>query len=378
MELLNNTLALAMQLIAKPSLTPDDQGCQQILAERLEPLGFNVEHLRYENVDNLWAQRGNSAPLVVLLGHTDVVPPGPLENWTSDPFSPTVRDGKLFGRGAADMKSSVAAFIIALEQFITDHPHHPGSIGILITSDEEGPSINGTRKVIELLQQRKQHIDYCIVGEASSEKQLGDTIKVGRRGSLSGELTIYGKQGHVAYPARADNPIHRAFPALLELSTHVWDHGNEHFTPTSLQMSNIHAGYGANNVIPGELQLTFNFRYAPVVTVEQLKQQAEHILQRHQLRYELQWIEGGLPFYTRPGTLTNAAITALQHVCQITPTLSTTGGTSDGRFLAPTGTEVVEIGPINQSIHQINEHITLAELANLPLIYKELIKTLLL
>jgi succinyl-diaminopimelate desuccinylase len=371
------TLQLAMDLIARPSLTPDDAGCQDLMIARLEALGFEVQRLRFGEVDNFWARRGTAKPLVVFAGHTDVVPTGPREQWHSEPFVPEVRDGYLYGRGAADMKGSLAAFIVAIESFLQQHPKHQGSIGLLITADEEGPSINGTAKVVEWLTARGERIDYCIVGEPSSTEQLGDVIKNGRRGSFNGKLVIHGKQGHVAYPDKALNPIHVAAPALTELVQTQWDQGNEYFPPTGFQISNIHAGTGAENVIPGDLELLINFRYSTELTEPQIRARVEQILNKHGLRYTLAWKPPGLPFLTPAGTLVNAARTAIKTECGIDTQLSTSGGTSDGRFIAPTGAEVVELGPLNATIHQINECVAVADLERLTRVYARTLVNLL-
>ena len=371
------TLKLSSALIAKPSVTPDDQGCQQLLAARLEPLGFVIEHLRFGDVDNLWARRGSSKPLFVFAGHTDVVPPGPLHEWESPPFDPVIREGYLYGRGAADMKGSIAAMVTACERFIAQHPDHNGSIAFLITSDEEGPSVNGTVKVIEVLQARDEHIDWCLVGEPSCKDRIGDTIKNGRRGSLNGILEIRGKQGHVAYPQLADNPIHRAAPALAELCTVEWDAGNEFFPPTSFQISNIKAGSGTENVIPGSLQVMFNLRFSTESTTTSIRTRVEEILTRHGLDYEIAWKVSGEPFLTPAGELVDAARAAIKSTVGIETHLSTSGGTSDGRFIAPTGAQVVELGPLNDTIHKINECVNAEELDKLSLIYEKILKQLL-
>jgi succinyl-diaminopimelate desuccinylase len=371
------TLDLSRALIERPSVTPDDHGCQQLLAERLQAIGFRIEQLRFADVDNLWARRGDATPLFVFAGHTDVVPPGPLGDWDSPPFEPVIREGLLYGRGAADMKSSIAAMVTACERFVADHPDHAGSIAFLITSDEEGPSINGTVKVIEALQARGEQIDCCLVGEPSSKTHTGDTIKNGRRGSLNGILKIRGQQGHVAYPQLADNPIHKAAPALAELSSVEWDQGNEFFPPTTLQISNIRAGSGTENVIPGVLDILFNLRFSTESTAESIKSRVEDILTRHGLDYTLTWKLSGKPFLTAAGDLVDAARTAIQAVAGIDTELSTSGGTSDGRFIAPTGAQVLELGPVNATIHQINECVNVAELDTLSAIYEEILKQLL-
>ena len=365
----DKTLELAKQLITRPSLTPKDEGCQELMIERLKPLGFEVHRLRFGDVDNFWARRGTTKPLVVFAGHTDVVPTGPQEEWTSDPFTPVVRDGFLYGRGAADMKGSLAAFITAIEDFVAQHSNHKGSIGLLITSDEEGPSVNGTVKVVEWLAARGEKIDCCLVGEPSCVKTLGDTLKNGRRGSLNGALTVHGKQGHIAYPHLVRNPIHLAAPALAELAGIEWDRGNEFFPPTSFQISNINAGTGADNVVPGHLEIKFNFRYSTAVTDNGLRERVEEVLKRHGLQYDLAWTLSGLPFLTRPGTLVDALRQAIRAEFGIETTLATSGGTSDGRFIAPTGSQVVELGPVNATIHQIDECVRVEDLASLSRIY---------
>ena len=373
----DKTLELAKQLIARPSHTPRDEGCQELMIERLKPLGFEVHRLRFGDVDNFWARRGTTKPLVVFAGHTDVVPTGPLNEWTSDPFAPTVRDGFLYGRGAADMKGSLAAFITAIEDFVGQHPNHKGSIGLLITSDEEGPSVNGTVQVVEWLAARGEKIDCCLVGEPSCVKTLGDTIKNGRRGSLNGALTVHGKQGHIAYPHLVRNPIHLVAAALTELTGIEWDRGNEFFPPTSFQVSNIHAGTGADNVVPGRLEIKFNFRYSTAVTDDVLKVRVEEVLKRHGLQYELVWTLSGLPFLTQPGTLVDALRAAIRAELGIDTTLSTSGGTSDGRFIAPTGSQVVELGPVNATIHQIDECVRVEDLTSLSRIYTRTLAQLL-
>ncbi len=372
------TLDLTQELIGRASVTPCDGGCQELLALRLARAGFEVEPLRFGNVDNLWARRGRAAgPLLCFAGHTDVVTTGPLEEWHSDPFKPTIRDGRLFGRGAADMKSGLAAMITATEDFVEAHPAHHGALAFLITSDEEGPSVDGTRRVIELLRERGERIDWCIVGEPSSESRIGDTIKIGRRGSLSGRLTVHGVQGHIAYPQLADNPVHRFAPALAELASREWDRGNEHFQPTSFQISNLTAGTGAPNVIPGELKARFNLRYSPVQTLEALKRTVEQILERHRVRYTLEWYLSGEPFYTAPGALSGAVSAAVREVTGVAPTFSTGGGTSDGRFIAPTGAQVVELGVVNDSIHKVNESVRIADIEALRTMYFSALRNLL-
>jgi succinyl-diaminopimelate desuccinylase len=371
------TLELSRALIERPSVTPDDKGCQQLLAERLEKIGFVIESLRFGDVDNLWARRGTTAPLFAFAGHTDVVPTGPLTDWITHPFKPEVRDGYLFGRGAADMKSSIAAMVTACERFVAGHSDHTGPIAFLITSDEEGPSVDGTIKVVEHLEARNEKIKWCLVGEPSSKDQTGDIIKNGRRGSLCGVLTIQGRQGHVAYPHLADNPIHRAAPALHELASIEWDSGNEFFPPTTFQISNIMAGTGAENVIPGSLEALFNLRFSTESTAESLKSQVTAVLDRHGLDYNIQWRLSGQPFLTPAGELVEAARKAIHSTVGINTGLSTSGGTSDGRFIAPTGAQVVELGPVNATIHQTNECVNIAELDKLSTIYEEILKHLL-
>ena len=364
------TFELARELISRVSITPNDGGCQALLAQRLARLGFTIEHLRYGDVDNLWARRGSTKPLVCFAGHTDVVPTGPLDQWHSDPFQPTVRDGVLYGRGAADMKSSIAAFVTAIEGFLAQHPDHPGSIALLITSDEEGVAVNGTVKVVEALRARGETMDYCIIGEPSSVAVLGDTMKNGRRGSLSGDLLVRGVQGHIAYPHLSRNPIHQFAPALAELSAARWDDGNEYFPPTTWQVSNITAGTGATNVIPGELRVLFNFRFSTASSDESLKSRVHEVLDRHGLDYGVTWWLSGRPFLTPKGKLVESLSRAVKNVTGRTPELSTSGGTSDGRFIADVCREVVELGPINASIHKLDEHIVLADLDALSRIYQ--------
>lgn len=373
---MNPTLALARELIARPSITPDDAGCQDLIVERLRPLGFEFEFLRSNGVTNLWARRGKAEPLVCFAGHTDVVPTGPLDRWTSDPFVPTERDGKLYGRGAADMKTSIAAFVTAIEAFVAANPNHQGSIALLITSDEEGVASDGTVKVVEMLRERGEIIEFCIVGEPTSSAQLGDTVKNGRRGSLSGTLRVQGVQGHIAYPHLARNPIHEALPALTELASIEWCKGNEDFQPTSLQISNIHAGTGANNVIPGTLEVLFNFRFSTECTAEGLKQRVHAVLDKQGLQYELDWSLSGNPFLTPRATLVHAVSEAIQDVTGITPEVSTTGGTSDGRFIATICPQVIEFGPINQSIHKLDEHVAVADIEPLHRIYLRTLENL--
>jgi len=371
------TLALTRELIARRSLTPDDAGCQALLESRLVPLGFRCETLQSNGVTNLWARRGTRGPLVCLAGHTDVVPTGPLDAWHSDPFVPTMRDGYLYGRGAADMKGSLAAFVTAIERFLADHPEPQGSIAVLVTSDEEGPSVDGTVKVVERLAARGERIDYCVVGEPSSVDALGDMIKNGRRGTLSGTLIVKGVQGHIAYPHLARNPIHLAAPVLAELAQTVWDSGNEYFPPTSWQCSNIHAGTGATNVIPGTLEVMFNFRHTPDSTRESLVQRFEDIVRRHGVDCEIRWTGSGKPFLTRRGRLVDAATEAIRSVTGRVPELSCTGGTSDGRFIADICPEVVELGPVNATIHKLDERVLVSDLEPLADIYRGILERLL-
>ena len=363
------TLELSKELIARRSLTPDDAGCQEIMIERLEKLGFKIEKMRFGNVDNFWARRGTTAPLVCFAGHTDVVPTGPVEKWDSEPFTPTLRDGMLFGRGAADMKTSLAAFITAIEAFVGEHPAHAGSIALLITSDEEGVALDGTVKVVETLKGRHELMDYCIVGEPSCVSRLGDTIKNGRRGSLSGKLTVKGIQGHIAYPHLARNPIHLAAPAIAELANTQWDQGNEYFPPTTWQISNMHGGTGVSNVIPGMVEILFNFRFSTASTVDGLKSRVHGILDQHGLDYELSWELSGKPFLTPRGDLVDAISFAIQEVTGLKTELSTSGGTSDGRFIADICTQLVEFGPLNATIHKLNECVAAADIEPLKEIY---------
>lgn len=364
------TLELAKQLIAQVSITPDDADCQRILAERLRAIGFVIEAMPFGQTQNLWARRGNGAPLFCFAGHTDVVPSGNEAAWTSPPFVPTERDGRLYGRGAADMKSSIAAFVTACERFVAAHPNHAGSIALLITSDEEGDAHDGTVRVVEVLQQRGEFIDYCIVGEPTSTERLGDTVKNGRRGSLSGKLTVYGRQGHIAYPHLAVNPIHLAAPALAQLCTTQWDTGNAHFPPTGFQISNIRAGTGAGNVIPAQLEVQFNFRFSTESTDTALRAQTEAVLQQHGLNYDLVWSLSGQPFLTETGRLTDVVQQAVQRICGCRAQLSTSGGTSDGRFIKAIAGELVELGPSNASIHQVDENILLSDLPQLSALYE--------
>ena len=376
---MSDVLDLTCDLIARASVTTDDAGCQALIAGRLRSAGFACEHLRYGEVDNLWATHGSGeGPVLVLLGHTDVVPPGPREAWTSDPFAPEIRDGVLYGRGAADMKSGVAAFVVAVERFAAAHPDHPGTLALLLTSDEEGDAIDGVRRVAQTFRERGQRIDWCITGEPSSTARLGDLLRVGRRGSLSATLTIKGVQGHVAYPHKARNPIHLAAPALAELTARVWDGGYESFPPTSLQVSNIHAGTGANNVIPGELQVLFNLRYNPHWDAPKLEAEIAALLDRHGLEYALRWHRSGEPFYTPEGRLRAVAREVLGRFAGAPPEESTGGGTSDARFIAPLGAQCIEVGPVNASIHQVDEHVSVADLEALPDLYQQLLERLLL
>lgn len=373
----SETLDLSLQLLRQPSVTPVDHNCQNIMAERLANAGFNIEPMRFGDVDNLWARRGTTEPVFCFAGHTDVVPTGNLDDWKTQPFQPEIKDGKLYGRGSADMKTALAAMVVATERFVAKHPDHKGSIAYLITSDEEGPAINGTVKVIETLEARQEKLKWCLVGEPSSTHSLGDIVKNGRRGSLNAVLTIQGKQGHVAYPHLANNPIHQASAAINELCTTVWDHGNEYFPATSFQISNIHAGTGATNVIPGTLKVTFNFRYCTEVTAEQLQARVIEILNKHGLTFDIQWTLSGLPFLTPVGELVQATQHAIRHVCGIETELSTSGGTSDGRFIAPTGAQVLELGVLNATIHQVNEHVNVDDLEPLAHIYEEILVQLL-
>jgi succinyl-diaminopimelate desuccinylase len=371
------TLQLVHDLIARRSVTPDDGGCQSMLAARLAASGFTTETIASNGVTNAWMRRGTSTPVLVFAGHTDVVPTGPLEQWHSDPFTPTLRDAHLVGRGASDMKSSIAAFVVAAEEFIRAHPRHTGSIALLLTSDEEGPATDGTTTVIEALRARDEKIDYCIVGEPTSVDRLGDTIKNGRRGSLSGRLTVKGQQGHVAYPHLARNPVHMVAPALAELATTDWDRGDEFFPPTTFQVSNIHAGTGAGNVIPGACTVDFNFRFAPASTAASLQQRCEALLRQHRVDFEIEWTLGAAPFLTARGTLSSAISAAIEAVTGAPPELSTTGGTSDGRFIATFCPQVIEFGPPNATIHKINEQIAITDLEPLKDIYRGTLERLL-
>jgi succinyl-diaminopimelate desuccinylase len=371
------TLAFARELIARRSLTPDDAGCQDLIAARLRPLGFHCDTIVRNGVTNLWARRGSACPLVCFAGHTDVVPTGPLDQWHSDPFAPVERDGQLYGRGAADMKASLAAFVTAIEAFLAAHPAPSGSIALLVTSDEEGPSVDGTVRVVERLAAAGERIDYCVVGEPSSVSALGDMIKNGRRGTLSGTLTVRGVQGHIAYPHLARNPIHLAAPALAELAATRWDDGNEYFPPTTFQCSNIHAGTGATNVIPGALEVLFNFRYSTASTREALAGRLDAILRRHGLEFTIDWTGHGKPFLTARGRLVDVATASVEHALGRRPELSTTGGTSDGRFIADICGEIVELGPVNATIHKLNEHVAIADLEPLAAIYRGILERLL-
>jgi len=374
---MTDALELTRALIACPSVTPADAGCQALMTERLAASGFRIETLQFGSVTNLWARRGDVSPVLCFAGHTDVVPTGPLEEWRSDPFTPVVRDGNLYGRGAADMKSGLAAMVTATEEFVAAHPDHRGSIAFLITSDEEGPSVDGTKRVVEALKARGETIDWCIVGEPSSSQTVGDTIKIGRRGSLSGRLTVHGVQGHVAYPQLAENPVHTLAPALAELTARTWDAGDAFFQPTTFQISNLNAGTGAPNVIPGELKARFNLRYSPVQTVEVLKKTVEDILARHGVRHTIEWYVSGEPFYTPPGELSQAAVVAISAVTGAAPQLSTGGGTSDGRFIAPLGAQVVELGVTNATIHKVNECVRIEEIGLLHRMYRGVLERLL-
>ncbi|MBJ7550700.1 succinyl-diaminopimelate desuccinylase [Marinomonas ostreistagni] len=376
MTQLTPTLELALDLISRPSVTPEDAGCQDLMIERLEKIGFKIERMPFGDVKNFYAKRGSDGPNLCFAGHTDVVPTGPESEWKVSPFKPEIIDGVLFGRGAADMKGSLAAMVTAVENFVAEHPNHNGQISFLITSDEEGPFVDGTTRVVDALMAREEKVDWCIVGEPSSTKTLGDIIKNGRRGSFSGDLTIYGKQGHVAYPHLAVNPIHLASPALAEFASTKWDDGNDFFPPTSFQVSNIHAGTGATNVVPGKLNAQFNFRFSSELTFDDLKGKVTDILDKHELKYDVEWTYNGLPFLTKPGELVDAIVDAVQNTVDITPELSTSGGTSDGRFIAKMGTQVVELGPINATIHQINECVDAESLNQLSLIYQRILTNL--
>lgn len=374
---MSDTLDLTVELIRRPSVTPDDAGCMDLIAAKLEPYGFKTEWLNFADTRNIWLRRGESEPLLCFLGHTDVVPAGPSEDWNSPPFEPTIRDGQLYGRGAADMKSGIAAMTTALTRFVSRYPDHKGSVALLLTSDEEGAATNGVVKVIETLKNRDEKIDWCLIGEPSSFVSLGDVIRIGRRGSLCGVLRIFGVQGHVAYPDKAENPIHRFAPALSELTSEVWDQGNEYFPPTSFQISNIQAGTGAENVIPGRLEVLFNFRFSTALTEDQIKQRVHAILDKHGLRYELNWRLSGAPFLTPQPELIEATQKALETVLMRRASPDTGGGTSDGRFVAPTGAQVVELGPINGSIHKVNEHVRIEDIDKLSKVYEQVLVNLL-
>ena len=374
---MSDTISLVKDLISRQSVTPEDAGCQDTMIAQLEAIGFTIERLRFDDVDNFWARRGNTNPVFAFAGHTDVVPTGPIEDWQSHPFEPEERDGLLYGRGTADMKGSLAAMVTACERYILNHPDHNGSIAFLITSDEEGPSINGTVKVVEHLEARNEKITWCLVGEPSSAKQLGDVIKNGRRGSLNGYITVNGVQGHVAYPHLSDNPIHRFAPAMTELCAQEWDQGNEFFPPTTFQVSNINSGTGAENVIPGRLEAKFNFRFSTETNEATLKSTVHSVLDRHNVDYELNWRLSGNPFITPRGELVSAATEAIKEHVNIETELSTSGGTSDGRFIAPTGAQVLELGPLNATIHQVNECVSCNDLDNLSLIYESILDKLL-
>ncbi|MCP3849252.1 MAG: succinyl-diaminopimelate desuccinylase [Gammaproteobacteria bacterium] len=374
---LSTTVQLAKELIDIDSVTPEDKGCQELMIQRLEAIGFEIKRLRFGEVDNLWARRGTSKPLFVFAGHTDVVPSGPIDQWDTPPFETTIKEGILYGRGAADMKGSLASMVIACERFVENNPGHSGSIGFLITSDEEGPAIDGTIKVINYLQEKNEHIDMCLVGEPSCTNQLGDTIKNGRRGSLGAKLIVHGIQGHVAYPHLARNPIHQVAPALAELSTIEWDQGNEFFPPTSFQVSNINSGTGATNVIPGDVEVIFNFRFSTELSQEKISSKVEAILKSHELDYDLEWTLSGHPFLTSKGELVEAAKNSILKVTNLSTELSTAGGTSDGRFIAPTGSQVIELGPLNATIHKVNECVATQDLDDLSLIYEKILEQLL-
>lgn len=374
---MTETLALAQALIARRSLTPDDAGCQDILIERLGKLGFHIERMRFGNVDNFWARRGIDSPVVVFAGHTDVVPSGPEASWFSPPFEPTIRDGMLYGRGAADMKTSIAAFITSIESFVEDHPEHNGSIALLITSDEEGVAVDGTVRVVDALKARGETLDYCIVGEPTSNKLVGDMIKNGRRGSLNGTLIVQGVQGHIAYPHLVKNPIHMVAPAIAELAGTTWDKGNEYFPPTSWQISNMNGGTGATNVVPGTVEILFNFRFSTASTEQELKDRVHAILDKHHVKYDLQWELSGKPYITPKGHLVAAISHAIEQSYGITPELSTSGGTSDGRFIADICPQVIEFGPLNATIHKLNECVAVADIEPLKLTYQRTLENLL-
>ena len=371
---MNPTLELTFDLLRRPSVSPEDCGCLDVIGARLAAAGFRNERIDFGPVANLWSVRGDEGPLLCFAGHTDVVPTGPREDWATDPFEPVVRDGVLYGRGAADMKSGLAAMVTATERYVARHPDHAGRIAFLLTSDEEGPSVDGTRRVVEVLRERGQAIDWCVVGEPASAERFGDTIKIGRRGSLSGRLTVHGVQGHIAYPQLADNPVHGFAPALAELVARHWDAGNEYFQPTTFQVSNIAAGTGAPNVIPGELKVRFNLRFSTEQTVDSLQRAVLGILDRHRVKYTLEWFVSGLPFLTRPGFLTEVASQAVEGVTGLRPVFSTSGGTSDGRFISPMGAEVVEVGVPNGTIHKVNECVRLDDVASLTTVYERILE----
>ncbi len=371
------TLALAMDLVSRPSVTPLDHGCQELMLARLEACGFSVERLKFDDVDNFWAVHGSDGPIFCFAGHTDVVPTGPVEQWTNLPFTPVIKDGLLFARGSADMKGSLAAMVVAAEQFVAEYPEHPGRLAFLITSDEEGIAINGTMRVVQWLEEHHIIPQWCLVGEPSSSEKCGDTIKNGRRGSLGCSMTIKGLQGHVAYPHLASNPIHLANPAINELINEVWDKGNQYFPPTSFQISNVSSGTGATNVIPGDIKMIFNFRFSTEVTEVQLRQRVEDILDKHGLNYSMEWRLSGDPFLTATGLLVDVATQCIEEVTGLKTLLSTAGGTSDGRFIAPMGTEVVELGPLNSSIHRVDEHVSIDDLEKLTKIYQKIVSQLL-
>ena len=370
------TIALAQDLMGRASVTPEDKGCQELMIARLEAIGFKVERMRFGAVDNFWARRGTQKPVLAFAGHTDVVPTGPVEEWHTPPFEPTLKDGFLYGRGAADMKGSLASWVVALEQFIALHPNHHGSLALLITSDEEGPFVDGTTRVIDVLEARNEKIDWCIVGEPSSTNTLGDVIKNGRRGSLTAAITAKGIQGHVAYPHLVNNPIHKVVPALAELAATKWDDGNEFFPPTSFQIANINGGTGASNVVPGHVEVMCNFRYSTELTADALTAKVEAILDRHEVDYDINWTYNGLPFLTASGALVDACLEAIKTTTGTISQLSTAGGTSDGRFIAPTGAQVVELGPCNATIHKLNECVKVSDLEQLTLVYQAVLSRL--
>ncbi len=374
---LSPAIALTAELIRRPSVSPEDKGCLDVIGERLARVKFNNERIDFPPVANLWAKHGSGHPVLCFAGHTDVVPSGPREEWQTDPFEPVIRDGTMYGRGAADMKSGLAAMTIAAERFIANHPDHKGTLAFLLTSDEEGPSVDGTRRVMQVLESRPEKIDWCVVGEPSSGDKLGDTVKIGRRGSLSGKLTVHGVQGHVAYPHLAENPVHLLAPALAELASREWDKGNAYFQPTTFQISNLSAGTGAPNVIPGELKARFNIRFSTEQSVEKIQATITEILDRHKVNYTLEWFVSGLPFFTAPGPLSDATQQAVKEFTGLTPVLSTTGGTSDGRFIAPTGASVVELGVLNATIHKVNECVRIADVDTLALMYERMMELLL-